>query len=149
MSILPPDDSAAIARRAPPADSAWRCVSIEPEWTRWYHPYSNASVLSAVETPEPDIGPEWHVSVTVVGLAGKPVRAGRGVVAMVLRDFGMVAEGEDNHVRGGVARHFWLAVNADQRGVCPCVETERAEVTPIPGAGEEGDEFVFREEPKR
>lgn len=137
-----------IPRRAPPTDTAWRCIAIEPEWTRWYHPPSNPSVLSAVELADPEIGPEWHVSVVVLGPASKPMRAGRGVVAMVLRDFGMVAEGEDNHVPGGKARHFWLAANADMRGVCPCVATERAEVTPIPGAAEEGDDFLYREVPR-
>jgi hypothetical protein len=123
-------------------------VAVSSQWTSWYHPPSGAQVISAVETPEPEKGPEWHVSVTTLGVGGKVVRAGRGVVAMVLRDFGMTAEGEDNHVRGGKARHFWLAVNPDKRGACPCVATERAEVTPIPGAGEEG-EFVYREEPAR
>lgn len=143
------DDSGAIQRRRPPSDSAWQCAEVTPQYTRWFHPPSGARVLSAVETPDRDIGPEWHVSVTVL----KPLddegygRAGRGVVAIVCRDFGMRLDGEDNHVRGGKARHFWLAVNADKVAPCPCRDTERAEVTPIPGVGEDGDEFIYRQEP--
>lgn len=136
-----------VQRRRPPSDTAWEILAVEREWTRWFHPPSRAVVLSAVETPDASIGPEWHVSVTISTASG-PERAGRGVVAMVCRDFGMPLDGEDNHVRGGKARHFWLAVNAAKAAPCPCRETEAAEVTPIPGAGEDGDDFVYRQEPE-
>lgn len=140
-----------IDRRRPPADSAWICRSIEPGWTVWDHPPSGARVLSAVETPDPDIGPEWHVSVTVASLddSTRRERAGRGVVAIVCRDFAMPLDGEDNHVRGGKARNFWLAVNKDKAAPCPCRDTEPAEVTPFGPTDERGDDFVYRQEPTR
>ena len=145
VPIMPPDDSGDVPRRKPKEGATgWKVLEVVPEWTCWYHEPSGSTVLSSVHTPDPDIGPEWHVSISTRGK-----RSGRGVVAILCRDFEMPADGEDNHVAEGTGRHFWLAVNKDKAAPCPCRDNEPAIETPIPGDAEDADVFVFREEPTK
>lgn len=91
----------------PRPGTGWHCLGLEREWTRWYHPRSHAQVLSSVEVVDPDIGPEWYVSVTVESRFGVALRADGDVVSMVLRDFGMIDAVEFYDAKRGAARHFY------------------------------------------
>lgn len=134
-----------VERRRPGPDRPWEVVEVSELWTRYRHAHTGAMVLSAVELAADTSGDhlEWHVSVS----GPKATRAGTGLMQVVRRDFGMEAAIEDNHVPNGVVRNLWLRVNPDTRGPCDC-EGEREEVYPIPGAGEDGGEYVYREAPE-
>lgn len=84
------------------------------------------TVISALELAKypvsPEIGPQWHISISHLG--------GRAsVVSGVLRAFGMPKAEEDNH-HPGIARHFWLPADPAHRVDCECKETEATIIEP-------------------
>jgi hypothetical protein len=103
----------------------------------WQHP-SGLFVLSALEVPvaEPGaeaMGPQWHISISLNGW-----RCDSNQAKWVLKQFGMEAAEEDNHVPGGFVRNFWLPVADKYAGYqCPCKDDEPAMV-------EDKGDFVWR-----
>jgi len=85
-------------------------------------------VISSLENAElPDrsgVGPQWQISVSRMGKRPKPHDVRRA-----LRAFGMVGAEEDNH-HPGVARHFWVPVDAAHRVDCQCKEDEHMVTEP-------------------
>lgn len=125
----------AIIKSKRPKDASWKRVdsirgidggTIE----RWMH-VSGLLVLSSVEAPERDIGPEYHVSVT---MAGK--RCTSNEAKFALKAFDMEHSDEDNHTL--IARNFWQPV-ADCKAdyVCPCKDEE-------PSIKLDKGDFVYR-----
>ncbi|WP_198320781.1 hypothetical protein [Azohydromonas aeria] len=119
----------------------WRCppqlaelgYPVEP----WEHPASGLFALSAVEVAhdpgQPDLGPEYHLSITLNG--------GRCTAAdalFVLAAFGLSDATEDNHVPGGRARNFWRPVADKLSGhICHCQDEE-------PAMREDKGDYVWR-----
>lgn len=92
---------------------------------RWVSRFGHVAV-TAVETPvdnhTENLGPEYHVSISKAG-----GRVSADEVPELLRVWDMEGADEDNHVPGGIARHFWKVVAAKYAGfVCPCKQTEHA-----------------------
>ena len=109
-----------------PISSAWKKYDARLK-TRyphqgWIHPVYKIAVISAVEVPDPSIGPEYHLSVSRMG---KRCTASQGEFAK--KQFGMVDANEDNH--SGILRSYWMPVAEDKRGVnCECEKHEAAVV---------------------
>lgn len=106
------------------------------DWTYVTHTYNNGFyaeywesvaghlAISAVEVVTDDDheppGPEYHVSFSKDG-----GRVPADEMARLLKIFGMQGATEDNHVEGGIARHYWMPVKALLIGIeCPCKTTE-------------------------
>ena len=107
-----------------PKSKVWQLVGTSPVpgFTHaeiWRHP-TGLNVLTNVETPDQDIGPEYHVSVTMMGR-----RCTSNEAMVALKAFDMEYSDEDNHT--AIARNYWQPV-ADSKAeyVCPCKETEPA-----------------------
>jgi hypothetical protein len=103
----------------------------------WEHPASGLFALSAVEVArEPgkaDIGPEYHLSMSLNGQ-----RCSSGDALFVLSAFGLLDAKEDNHVPGGRVRNFWRPVADHLSGYeCACVDDE-------PAIREDKGDFVWR-----
>jgi hypothetical protein len=103
----------------------------------WEHK-SGLFVLSAVEVTkpepgEPELGPEYHLSVSNAGQ-----RCSWADAVWTLSQFGLIDATEDNHVPNGKVRNFWRPVADHLSGyVCPCVGDEPAIV-------EDKGDFVWR-----
>lgn len=84
------------------------------------------SSLEIAELPGTEnlVGPTWHISVSVAGRRPTSEQA-----LLATKAFGMVEAEEDNHYPG-VARHFFMPVDPQYRGVCECKVTERTVVEP-------------------
>lgn len=103
----------------------------------WEHPSSGLFCLSALEVAyepgKPDLGPEYHLSVS---MGGQRCTAADALFAM--SSFGLEDANEDNHVPSGRVRNFWRPVADSLRGYeCPCVADEPAIV-------EDKGDFVWR-----
>ena len=103
----------------------------------WEHPSSGLFALSAVEVAKdphgPDLGPEYHLSVSLNG-----GRCPASDALYVLASFGLEDAKEDNHVPGGFVRNFWRPVNDNLSGYeCKCVDEE-------PAMCEDKGDFVWR-----
>lgn len=115
---------------------------VHPAWTVNYpgqvwHYQTGLIVISAVEVvsdpTEPDIGPEYHLSISRKGS-----RCSRNEARFVVKAFGMEGAEEDNHVPGGFVRNFWRPVAEHLIGrQCPCKKHEPAMV-------EDRGEFTWR-----
>lgn len=94
--------------------------------------------LSAVEVAqpepgEPELGPEYHLSVSM-----NRARCTSAEAAWVLAQFGLTDAKEDNHVPYGQVRNFWRPVADHLSGYeCPCVDKEAA-------VSENGGDFIWR-----
>lgn len=104
----------------------------------WWHAQNGLFVLSAVEVTsepgKPDLGPEYHLSVSKAGNK----RCSSADALWVLAQFDLLDALEDNHVPGGFVRNFWRPVADHLSGYeCPCVATEPAMV-------EDKGDFVWR-----
>ena len=105
--------------------------------TAWEHPSSGLFVLSAVEVAhepgKPDLGPEYHLSVS---LNGQRCTASDALFALAA--FGLQDAKEDNHVPSGRVRNFWRPVADSLSGYeCPCVNDE-------PTMREDRGDYVWR-----
>lgn len=103
----------------------------------WEHRETGLFVLSAVEVAnepgQPQLGPEYHLSISRNG-----GRCPGNVAKAVLRAFGLEDAKEDNHVPSGFVRNFWRPVADHLSGYeCPCVEDE-------PAMREDKGDFVWR-----
>lgn len=103
----------------------------------WEHPASGLFCLSAVEVArEPgkmDLGPEYHLSISLDGQ-----RCSTADALFALAAFGLTDAKEDNHVPSGRVRNFWRPVADHLSGYeCPCVEDE-------PAILEDRGDFVWR-----
>ena len=92
----------------------------------WAHDENGLGVISAVEVAhdpgQPDLGPEYHVSVSAFG-----GRCSSSDALWVCGQFDMIDSDEDNHAPHGKVRNFWKPVDENLIGhVCPCKETEPA-----------------------
>lgn len=106
---------------------------IEP----WEHPESGLFVLSGVEVAhepgQPELGPEYHLSISLQGR-----RCSTADAMFVLAAFGLTDATEDNHVPSGRVRNFWRPVADRLSGhECPCVDDE-------PAIAEDRGDFVWR-----
>jgi hypothetical protein len=94
----------------------------------WSHPANGLFVLSAVEKTsepgKPDLGPEYHISISANGQ-----RCTSGDAVWALAQFDLIDAKEDNHVPSGRVRNFWRPVADHLSGYeCPCVDEEPAVV---------------------
>lgn len=102
----------------------------------WEHP-TGLFVLSAVERAKPetdmeDIGPEYHLSISLRG-----GRCDSKAAKYVLKTFGLEDATEDNHVPHGKVRNFWRPVADKFSGIeCKCKEE--------PAMIEDKGDFVWR-----
>ncbi|RYF25673.1 MAG: hypothetical protein EOO23_08895, partial [Comamonadaceae bacterium] len=75
----------------------------------WVHNESGLFAISAVEVArepgEVDLGPEYHLSISLRGQ-----RCTAADALFVLAAFGLMDAKEDNHVPGGRVRNFWRPV---------------------------------------
>ena len=112
----------------------------------WLHPGARVFVLSAVEAvsgDDEDTGPQYHISVSIVGPDGSPQRIDSNAAKWVLKDFGLEDATEDNHVPHGKVRNFWRPVADRFSGYeCPCVESE-------PAITEDKGDYIWRGAPKK
>lgn len=93
------------------------------------------TAFSAVEAmeDEPEIGPEYHLSISK-----NRGRCTSAEALFVLAQFGLEDAKEDNHVPNGVVRNFWRPVNDKLSGYeCPCKDKEPAMI-------EDKGDFVWR-----
>ena len=103
----------------------------------WEHPSSGLFALSAVEVAsepgKPELGPEYHLSVSMSGQ-----RCTAADALFVLVSFGLEDAKEDNHVPSGRVRNFWRPVADSLSGYeCPCAADE-------PTMREDNGDFVWR-----
>lgn len=122
-------------------DSAWICppelAALSYPVEAWRHT-SGLFVLSAVERVdavpgEPDIGPEYHLSMSMNGQ-----RCSSADALFVCAAFALSDAKEDNHVPSGRVRNFWRPVADPLSGYeCPCVDDE-------PAMREDKGDFVWR-----
>jgi len=103
----------------------------------WMHPTNGLFVLSAVEKTsepgKPDLGPEYHISVSANGN-----RCTSADAVWVLAQFDCMDAKEDNHVPSGRVRNFWRPVADHLSGYeCPCVDVE-------PNIVEDKGDFIWR-----
>lgn len=103
----------------------------------WEHPESGPFVLSAVEVAHdpgaPDLGPEYHLSVSLRGR-----RCSTADALFALAAFELLDAKEDNHVPNGKVRNWWRPVADHLAGFeCPCQDSEPAMV-------EDKGDFVWR-----
>lgn len=103
----------------------------------WEDAATRLFVLSAVEVTsepgKPDLGPEYHLSVSRNGQ-----RCSSEDALWVLDQFGLSDAKEDNHVPSGRVRNFWRPVADNLSGYeCPCVADE-------PTIREDKGDFVWR-----
>lgn len=107
--------------------------------TVWLHTQSGIYVISTVEVVrpepgEPEIGPEYHLSMSCYGRA----RVRRQDAKWVLKQFGLEDAKEDNHVPHGIVRNFWRPVADNLSGYeCPCIDEE-------PAMREDRGDYVWR-----
>ena len=103
----------------------------------WRHAKSGLSVLSAVEVAHdpgtPDLGPEYHISVSLSG-----ERCSSAEALWVLHQFDLDDAKEDNHVPNGKVRNYWRPVADNLSGFeCRCVGDE-------PAMREDKGDFTWR-----
>jgi len=120
---------------------AWQCppqlASLGYLVEAWEHPESGLFCLSAVEVAsepgKPDIGPEYHLSISLNGQ-----RCSTADALFALAAFGLTDAKEDNHVPSGRVRNFWRPVADHLSGYeCACVENE-------PTIREDKGDFIWR-----
>jgi hypothetical protein len=87
----------------------------------------------ANEPGQPELGPEYHLSVSLSG-----ARCSAADALFVLAAFELTDAKEDNHVPSGRVRNFWRPV-ADKLSAyeCPCVDDE-------PAIREDKGDFIWR-----
>lgn len=94
-----------------------------------YWGHSNGLLcISAVEVAnepgEPELGPEYHLSISMNG-----GRCSSAEAAFALHAFGLNDAKEDNHVPSGKVRNYWRPVADNLSGYeCPCKDNEPAMV---------------------
>lgn len=103
----------------------------------WAHEQGNIWAITSVEVAndpgQPELGPEYHLSVSAMGERCTPEQA-----AWVLQQFGLEDAREDNHTPDGKVRHFWRPVADKLSGYeCPCIANE-------PAMREDKGSFVWR-----
>lgn len=106
----------------------------------WQNVAAEIICISAVEVVtedgQPDLGPEYHLSISHCRRRIDSVGA-----KWVLKQFELEDAKEDNHVPGGVARHFWRPVADKLSGYeCACQATE-------PKVVEDRGDFIWRPAP--
>lgn len=103
----------------------------------WEHHESGLFALSAVEVAhdpgQPELGPEYHLSVSASGQ-----RCTSAEALWALAQFDLADAKEDNHVPSGRVRNFWRPVADNLSGYeCKCVDNE-------PAIREDKGDFVWR-----
>ena len=103
----------------------------------WSHAANGLFVLSAVEKTnepgKPDLGPEYHISISANGN-----RCTSADALWALAQFDLVEAKEDNHVPSGRVRNFWRPVADHLAGYeCPCVGVE-------PNIVEDKGDYIWR-----
>ncbi|MBB76615.1 MAG: hypothetical protein CMJ75_19080 [Planctomycetaceae bacterium] len=111
-----------------PSNPAWKAYRVDIQTgfaaIGFYHERLGLRVISAIETVEPEIGPEYHLSVSRVG-SKAPRRCSADEARMVLKQFDAEAATEDNH--SPVIRNYWLPVDESLQGIeCECKPLEAA-----------------------
>lgn len=108
----------------------------------WYHRESRIQVFSAVEVArdqgQPDLGPEYHLSMSKHTGTGQPGRTTTGEALWILGQFDLIDAKEDNHVPHGLVRNFWRPVADHLSGYeCPCQDDE-------PAMREDRGDYIWR-----
>lgn len=103
----------------------------------WFHAETGLFVISALEKTNdegaPDLGPEYHLSVS---LQGK--RCSSHQAKFALSSFDLSDAKEDNHVPSGKVRNFWRPIADNLSGYeCPCTDNE-------PTIREDKGDFIWR-----
>jgi hypothetical protein len=95
--------------------------------------YAITAVEVAIDPGEPELGPEYHLSVSAMGN-----RCSSAQAAWVLDQFDLTDAKEDNHVPSGNVRNYWRPVADNLSGYeCPCQDQE-------PAMREDGGDYVWR-----
>jgi hypothetical protein len=134
-SIIKPKRPKGEGWRQLPKLEAWVTYGYEGE--AWQHK-SGLSVISAVEVAADEggisKGPEYHISVSVMGQR----RATSAEAAWVLHQFDAEGAEEDNHVPNGIVRNFWRPVAEGLIGIeCACKADE-------PAIKEDKGDYIWR-----
>lgn len=102
----------------------------------WMHKnglFCISAVEVANEPGEPELGPEYHLSISMNG-----VRCSSAEAAFALHAFGLDDAKEDNHVPSGKVRNYWRPVADNLSGYeCPCKDSEPAMI-------EDKGDYVWR-----
>lgn len=103
----------------------------------WIHEPTGLFAISAVEVAyepgQPELGPEYHLSVSLSGR-----RCSAADALFVMSEFDLLDAKEDNHVPSGRVRNFWRPVADKLSGYeCPCVDDE-------PAIREDKGDFTWR-----
>ena len=108
----------------------------------YIHHDTGMFAIFSVEKPtaepgEIDVGPEYHLSISLSGQ-----RCSTADAVWVLAQFDLSDAKEDNHVPSGNVRNFWRPVADKFSGYeCPCQESE-------PAMREDKGDFVWRGVPR-
>ena len=122
-------------------DTWWQCppslAALGYPVEAWEHARSGLFCMSAVEVAsepgKPELGPEYHLSISRMG-----ERCSSAEALFAMAAFDLLDAKEDNHVPNGKVRNFWRPVADNLSGYeCPCVETE-------PTIREDKGDFVWR-----
>lgn len=108
----------------------------------WHHRESGIQVFSSVEVArdpgQPDLGPEFHLSISKNGGSRGPLRTTSAEALWCIAQFDLVDAKEDNHVPSGVVRNFWRPVADHLSGYeCSCADDE-------PAMREDKGDYVWR-----
>lgn len=122
-------------------ETRWQCppqlATLGYPVEAWAHLASGLFCLSAVEVAHepgrPDLGPEYHLSISLNGQ-----RCTTADALFALAAFDLLDAKEDNHVPSGRVRNFWRPVADNLSGYeCPCVDDE-------PTIREDKGDFIWR-----
>lgn len=128
-----------------PTGSGWRQITgialpmdnLGFPYEVWAHDEHGIGVITAVEVArdpgQPELGPEYHVSISAFGQ-----RCSAADALWTLAQFDLSDAKEDNHVPSGKVRNFWRPVADRLSGYdCPCVADE-------PAIREDKGDFIWR-----
>lgn len=108
----------------------------------YVNPAHGFVVMSAVEVAVdphgPELGPEYHLSISASSRTGGKKRIALSDAKAVLRQFGMEGAIEDNHVPNGFVRNYWRPVAESLVGIeCSCKDIE-------PEIKQDKGDFIWR-----
>ncbi|WP_349609057.1 hypothetical protein [Cupriavidus sp. DF5525] len=120
-----------IRETGPEIEAIMRAAAMGFACEAWLHPGSGIATFSAVEVAhdpgQPDLGPEYHLSISKNDGRGGTRRTTSAEALWCLAQFELIDAKEDNHVPHGLVRNFWRPVTDQLSGYeCPCANDEPA-----------------------
>ena len=137
LSVVPPKQPNGPGWTKLSNPSAAQLASLGYPFQTWRHIKNEVFAISAVEVAHdpgaPDLGPEYHLSLSKNG-----ERLSSADALWALAQFDLTDAKEDNHVPGGKVRNFWRPVADRLSGFeCPCADAE-------PVMREDKGDYVWR-----